>query len=226
MDAMTSRDRGDRAAPSAADQVYAYAKRAILTRRYVPNDLITEGELAAATGVSRTPVREALLRLQGEGLVRLLPKRGALVVAISAAEAANIIELRRLFELHAIRAAVSRPHVSLVAQLMGEMERMRAAIKDGDVFGYVSADRAFHMAIIAATGNSVLAEFYESLRDRLVRMSANLFGAHGEPDLSRPVSMLPDHQAIIDAVQKGAVEEAEAAVVVHLDHAAQTFRYA
>ena len=225
MDSITSRDRGDRAAPSASDQVYVYAKRAILTRRYAPNDLITEGELAAATGVSRTPVREALLRLQGEGLVRLLPKRGALVVAVSAAEAANSMELRRLFELHAIRAAVSRPHASLVARLAAEMEHMRTALEDGDIFGYVSADRAFHKAIIDATGNSVLAEFYDSLRDRLVRMSGNLFGAHGEPDLSRPISMLPDHQAILDAVQKGSVEEAEAAVTAHLDHASQTFRY-
>jgi DNA-binding GntR family transcriptional regulator len=226
MDPSTARGHGGRAAPSAADLVYAHAKRAIMTREYAPNDLITEGELAAVAGVSRTPVREALLRLQGEGMVRLLPKRGALVLAITAEEAADIMQLRRMFELHAVRAAMSRPREALAARLEGEMTRMRAAIADGDVSAYVAADRSFHLAIIAVAGNSIMAELYDGLRDRQVRMSANLYGADGAPDFTRPIAMLPDHQAILDAVATGTTQDAEAAIDAHLDHARQTFRYA
>src|ERR1700710_1278186 len=97
---------------SAADRVYAHAKAAVLCRRYAPHDLITEGELADAVGVSRTPVREALLRLPAEGLVRLLPKRGGRVMPVTAAEVADLLETRRLIESFAVRKAVtaaSRP---------------------------------------------------------------------------------------------------------------------
>ncbi len=80
---------------SAADRVYEYAKAGILERRFGSHDLLTEGELAAAVGVSRTPVREALLRLQGDGLIRLLPKRGALVLPVTADEIADVLETRR-----------------------------------------------------------------------------------------------------------------------------------
>src|ERR1700709_2127711 len=86
------------AASSAADRVSAHARPAVLCRRYAPHDLITEGELADAVGVSRTPVREALLRLQAEGLVTLLPKRGAMVMPVTAAEVGDVLETRRLIE--------------------------------------------------------------------------------------------------------------------------------
>src|SRR5690606_12483030 len=68
---------------SAADRAYAYVRREVLCRRVAGNDLITEGQIADAVGVSRTPVREALLRLQADGMVRLLPKRGALVLPVT-----------------------------------------------------------------------------------------------------------------------------------------------
>ncbi len=67
--------------PSAADRVYAHVRAGVLNRRFADNDLLSEGRIADETGVSRTPVREALLRLEAEGMMRLLPKRGALVLA-------------------------------------------------------------------------------------------------------------------------------------------------
>ncbi len=94
---------------SAADRVYGYAKDAILARRLGVHDLLTEGELADAVGVSRTPVREALLRLQADGLVRLLPKRGALVLPVTPDEVADVLETRRLVETFAVRKAITAP---------------------------------------------------------------------------------------------------------------------
>lgn len=210
---------------SAADRSYEFAKRAILTREYKANTLVTEGEIAAAAGVSRTPVREALLRLQGEGLVRLLPKRGALILAPTAEEAIHTMQIRRMFEMFAVRAAMRGRRDPLIDQLTEQIDRMRQCIKDRDIPNYIAADRAFHTAIIAATDNALMLDLYNGLRDRQLRMGPTLFGAGGKPDVRNPTGFFPEHQAILDAVVKGSIRAAEAAVSAHLDHAEQTLLF-
>ena len=112
--------------PSAAERAYDYVKGEILARRFAAHDLLSEGQLADAVGVSRTPVREALLRLQGEGLVRLLPKRGALVLPVTVDEAADVMETRRLVESFAARKVLtSRPQAALVPVLDGYLQDAR-----------------------------------------------------------------------------------------------------
>ncbi|MEU1025894.1 GntR family transcriptional regulator, partial [Streptomyces sp. NPDC005904] len=110
--------------PPAADRVYAHVKRAVLERRYEGGTLLTEGELAEAVGVSRTPVREALLKLEVEGLLRLYPKKGALVLPVSAQEIADVVETRLLVETHAVRKAVPAP-AGLVERLAALLARQR-----------------------------------------------------------------------------------------------------
>ncbi len=80
----------------------------VLDRRYEGGTLLTEGELAEAVGVSRTPVREALLRLEVEGLIKLYPKKGALVLPVSAQEIADVVETRLLVEEHAVAQGRTR----------------------------------------------------------------------------------------------------------------------
>ena len=87
---------------TATDRAYAFTKERVLDSTYAGGDLITEGEVADALGMSRTPVREAFLRLQGEGLLRLYPKRGALVVPVSVAEVDAVMETRMLVERFAL----------------------------------------------------------------------------------------------------------------------------
>jgi DNA-binding GntR family transcriptional regulator len=94
-------------AASTADRAYAYVKGEILARRFAAHELLSEGQLAEAVGASRTPVREALLRLEGEGLVRLLPKRGALVLPVTVDEMADVMETRRLVESFAVRKVIT-----------------------------------------------------------------------------------------------------------------------
>ncbi len=206
---------------SAADRVYAYAKAGVLARRYAPHDLLTEGELAAAVGVSRTPVREALLRLQADGLVRLLPKRGALVLPVTAAEVTDVLETRRLIETFAVRKAVHSATPELIAALSRHLERMRLAMKDHDAPAYVEADRDFHAEIVAATGNEIIITVYRSMRERQLRMGVvNLLGAGSSAaNPSRMRAMIADHEAILHALTARTVRAAESAVAAHLDHA-------
>ena len=213
------------AGPSAADRAYAYVKGEILARRFAPHDLLSEGQLAEAVGASRTPVREALLRLQGEGLVRLLPKRGALVLPVTVDEMADVMETRRLVESFAARKVLSRePSLPLGPVLDSHLEAMRAAMQAHDAGAYVRADRDFHLAIVAATGNEIITSLYRSLRERQLRMgTVNLLdgtGTHVDP--ARMRATLAEHERIMDTLRAGRADAAVKAIGAHLDHAEST----
>ncbi len=203
---------------SAADRAYAWLRDGVLSRRLAPSDLITEGQVAEAVGVSRTPVREALLRLEADGFVRLLPKRGALVLPVTAAETADVLETRRLIESYAVRCAVATGGSELPGRLRQRLSEMEQAARQRDARAFAEADRAFHAAIVAATGNAILTDLYRRLRDRQLRMGVlTLTDVSG---VARMRSTLRQHQAILEAVEARTLRSAEAAVAAHLDSAA------
>lgn len=183
------------------EAAYAFTKQRVLDATYAGGDLLTEGEVADALGISRTPVREAFLRLESEGLLRLYPKRGALVVPVSAGEVEAVMETRALVERFAFAKAIERG-----ADVVGAMEtaiarqEQRAAADDLD--GFVEADRTFHTALVAAAGNAIVLTLYDSLRDRQQRMG--LAALRREP--RRLGQILDEHRALTEAVATGEVE--------------------
>lgn len=194
--------------PPAADRVYQHVKEGVLARDYEGGTLLTEGELAEAVGVSRTPVREALLRLEVEGLIKLYPKKGALVLPVSAQEIADVVETRLLVEEHAARKAVpAAPH--LIERLTELLERQKAQAAAGDFAGAAVTDRCFHAEIVRSGGNEILSRLYDQLRDRQLRMGVAVMHAH--PD--RITKTLAEHEQILDALRSG-----DAEVVVGLIH--------
>lgn len=225
MDTTEALAAGPLTSVSAADRAYAYVKGEILARRFAPHDLLSEGQLAGAVGASRTPVREALLRLQGEGLVRLLPKRGALVLPVTVDEMADVMETRRLVETFAARKVLThQPSAALGSVLECHLDAMRAAMESHDVVAYVQADRDFHLAIVAATGNEIITSLYRSLRERQLRMgTVNLLDGTGtNVDPARMQSTLAEHERIRDALRAGRADAVVKAVGAHLDHAEST----
>ncbi|MEH0420251.1 GntR family transcriptional regulator [Streptomyces sp. B21-083] len=198
--------------PPAADRVYAHVKEGVLDRRYEGGTLLTEGELAEAVGVSRTPVREALLRLEAEGLIKLYPKKGALVLPVSAQEIADVVETRQLVEEHAIRkAAPASPQ--LIARLTELLDSQREQAAAGDLAGAAVTDRCFHAEIVRSGGNEILSRLYDQLRDRQLRMGVAFMHAH--PD--RINKTLTEHQEILDALRSGDPEAAVAIVHRHVN---------
>lgn len=194
--------------PPAAERVYAHVKQGVLERRYEGGTLLTEGELAEAVGVSRTPVREALLRLEADGLLRLYPKKGALVLPVSVQEIADVVETRQLVEEHAVRKAVPASP-GLLTRLEELLERQRAQAAAGDLAGAAVTDRCFHAEIVRSAGNEILARLYDQLRDRQLRMGVAVMHAH--PD--RITKTLTEHQQLLEALRSG---DADAAVeIVH-----------
>lgn len=208
---------------SAAERVYRHVRAGILNRRFADNDLLAEGRIADETGVSRTPVREALLRLEAEGMVALLPKRGALVLPVSAAEWRDVLATRELVETYCVRRVIdSGAAPGLTGPLTTALATLQSAADDGDVAAYVAADRNFHAAIVAAAGNSILIRLYGSLRDRQLRMgAANLLGEGGLADSARTRRTIADHHAIADAI---AAQDLDAAVSLTIEHLATAAR--
>jgi DNA-binding GntR family transcriptional regulator len=197
--------------PPAAERVYTHVKQAVLDRTYEGGSLLTEGELAEAVGVSRTPVREALLRLEVEGLIKLYPKKGALVLPVTAQEIADVVETRLLVEEHAARKAVPASP-QLIARLEDLLERQREQATAGDYAAAAVTDRSFHAEIVRSGQNAILSHLYDQLRDRQLRMGVAVM--HSHPD--RVAKTLAEHEEILEALRAGDADRAVALVHGHV----------
>jgi DNA-binding GntR family transcriptional regulator len=182
--------------PSATTRVYHHLKRAILERIHADGALLTEAEIAATVGVSRTPVREALLRLESEGLVALYPKRGVLVRPVSAQEIEDVIDARLLVEVHAARRVWER-RTAVAGALEPLLDAMREAHDRGDVVALMAVDRGFHAAIVDRAGNQILADLYQRLRDRQMRIG--IAALRVEPE--RVDRAVADHAVLVEALR-------------------------
>ncbi len=196
---------------AAPDRAYAFAKARILDGRFPGGVLITEGNVAAALGLSRTPVREAFSRLASEGLLKVYPKRGALVVPVSAVEVESVMETRVLVEQFAIDKII-RSETDLgsgPADAIAEQERF-AAINDPRRF--VEADHQFHRVFVAAAGNTILLQLHDSMRDRQNRMGLTALAR----DDARTSDVLEEHRALSAAVTARDADAARAMIRTHL----------
>lgn len=202
-------------ADTAKGRALAYVKAQVLTGAFPGGELISEGDVAAALGMSRTPVREAFLRLEAEGLLRLYPQRGALVVAVSPDEVRSVMEARLVLEQFAAAKVVGRGPAACAAmfeRLADELARQRTAADAADWAEFLDADRAFHAITVTESANAILSDFYASLRDRQMRM----IGESALRDPRRVTTILDEHREIAEALRDGDGERAARAVRTHL----------
>lgn len=198
----------------AKDRALDYVKSRVLTGAFAGGELISEGEVANALGMSRTPVREAFLQLEAAGLLRLYPKRGALVVPVSPDEVRGVLEARLVLEDFAVGAVVQRGQqagAALYERLSAELQRQRDAAAGSRLADFLESDRAFHQLTLDAAGNSILAGFYSTLRDRQMRMIGE-----SARDGQRLVNIIGEHERIAAALRDGDRDVAREAVRAHL----------
>jgi DNA-binding GntR family transcriptional regulator len=199
----------------AKDKAYDFVKKRVLQGVYAGGDLISEGEVAESLGMSRTPVREAFLRLEAEGLLRLYPQRGALVVPVSPEEVRAVLEARLVLERFAAEKVIQAGSAMCEAvsrRLETHLARQRAKGEQRRFDAFFEEDRLFHTALVEAAGNELLAGLYVSLRDRQVRMGAE--STVREP--GRAQSILAEHAEIAEAVRVGDLARAFTAVRTHI----------
>jgi DNA-binding GntR family transcriptional regulator len=200
---------------AAKDRALDYVKTRVLTGAFPGGELISEGEIATALGMSRTPVREAFLQLEAAGLLRLYPQRGALVVPVSPEEVRAVMEARLVLEDFAAGAVIGHGPAACSAvfeQLSVQLDRQRAAATASDLHVFLDSDRAFHNITLDAAGNSILAGFYSSLRDRQMRM----IGESALRDPQRLATIVDEHRGIAEALRDGDRNRAREAVRTHL----------
>ncbi len=185
----------------AAELAYATTKRLILSGTAPGGALLSEAQVGAELGVSRTPVHEAFLRLAAEGLLTLETRRGAVVTPMPPREAQNVLDLREVIEVGAARRILDAggPDETLLTALDDALTEQRAAIAADDVERFVEADQWFHAAIVEASGNDLAVHFFGMLRDRQQRIRHQLFRV-------RPGTLadsLADHEALLAALRDG-----------------------
>jgi DNA-binding GntR family transcriptional regulator len=209
---MSTRDGSQAAA--ASERVYRWTKDRILDGRFEGGRLISEGEVADAVQVSRTPVREAFLRLSTEGLLRLYPKRGALVVPVSADEAADVAEARIFLERHAAAKVIAAGQQREVAKAMREiLGEQRDLSHPEQAPRFTALDRDFHATLVQAAGNALFDEFYGSLRDRQLRM---VHTALRRDNAGRPRIIIEEHTRICDLLEAGETAALHDLIATHI----------
>jgi DNA-binding GntR family transcriptional regulator len=201
---------------AATDRAYDFAKARILNGRFPGGTFITEGNVAAAVGLSRTPVREAFARLESEGLLKVYPKRGALVVPVSAAEVESVMEARLVVEQFAIDKVI-RSGTDIGSGPADAIARQEKFAAVDDLRRFMEADNQFHRTFVAAAGNPILLQLHDSMRDRQHRMGLAALAR----DDARTMKALDEHRALIDAFEAGDADTARMVIRAHL-HATLT----
>lgn len=196
---------------SAVDASYEWVKRHIAEMSRHVGTFITEAEVSEGAKTGRTPAREALLRLEAEGYLEILPRKGAFVRPISDSEIGHVMQARSVVEEWSVRHALGLA-TPLVGPLESIIEEQRAVLDDPVAF--IERDRLFHGTIVQSARNPVLAGFYEQLRERQIRMGLLAIAGHPE----RANRVLAEHGRIVEAIKSGDAASAGAAIGEHLQN--------
>lgn len=180
--------------------------------------LLSERALAEKLGVSKTPVRESLARLEIEGLVRIVPQRGAFVFTLSSDEVATLCEFRLTLEAAAIRFAIERRPQAVAVDLVQVVERMKRARARKNLRDYLDADTAFHEVFFVHCENPYLRDTYALHVGKIAALRTHLAvkPLHTEKSFA-------EHETIAGLVANGALEEALAVLDVHIGRSRTTY---
>jgi DNA-binding GntR family transcriptional regulator len=185
-----------------------------------PGIRLTETVLCERLKVSRTPLREALKVLSHEGLVEILPNRGARVVQLMLEDVKHLFEVIAVLESVAGRLACERITDADICELKAIHYQMRASFLRLDLPEYFRLNQAIHRRIVEAAGNPVLAQTHENLNARLLR--ARYLAS--QTDRDRWIAAMREHELIIDALSRRAAEELAELLREHLWHKYETIR--
>ena len=209
--ATTARKPVAAARASLVDTVYRTLRQRIVDNVYAPGFQVLEEELAADLGASRTPVREALIRLHNEGLVEVVPRRGMRVLPVSPTDMREIYEILTALESVAAElVARRRPTEAELAPLDAATRDMARALRADDLNAWAEADERFHRHLVELSGNRMLVQSVLNFWDRAHR--ARMVTLHLRP---KPANSTKEHAALVAKLRSG---DATGAVEVNRAH--------
>lgn len=195
------------------DVVFNTLRQAILKGELAPGERLMEIQLADRLGVSRTPIREAIRKLELEGLVLMIPRKGAEVAKISEKSLRDVLEVRRSLEALAIELACERMEAEELAELEMAQEAFKAAIASGDAMKIAETDEGYHDVIYKGTRNDRLVQILNNLREQMYRYRLEYI-----KDEDKRQMLYLEHDKILQAIRLGQVDEAKEVMREHIDN--------
>ncbi|MBR0456360.1 MAG: GntR family transcriptional regulator [Firmicutes bacterium] len=194
------------------EMVYEELKMQILKGSIIPGTRMMEVELAEEMGVSRTPIREAIRKLEKEGLVTIEPRRGAYASMISTEDMVEILEVRQDLEGLAAYFAANRMSDEQMAELKEVSNNYNEAVKRGKMEDMIKYDTRFHHIIVESCRNKILVQMIEQLQELVLRFRYIYYD-----NFRRAENMPEEHEAIVAAISEGDADKARAAADIHID---------
>lgn len=194
--------------------VFESLREAIIQGRLHPGERLMEIQLAEELGVSRTPVREAIRKLELEGLVLMIPRKGAYVSQISMKDIADVFEIRRALEGLAARLAAERATDEEVERLELALIQISEVAETDDLDGAVALDTDFHEELMRASHNPRLSQMVSNLREQIQRFRLTSLSHPGRVKLA-----VEEHRKVVDAIASHDAELAQNLAYEHIENA-------
>lgn len=195
------------------DVVFNTLRQAILTGELKPGERLMEIHLANKLGVSRTPIREAIRKLELEGLVTMIPRRGAEVAQITGKSLQDVLEVRSRLDALCAELACERISDEEVVALQEACRAFEEATKNKNVREIAAADVALHDIIVQATGNKRLVQLVNNLAEQMYRYRFEYI-----KDFTMHERLIEEHRIIYEAIRNKDKVTAAAAAVTHIDN--------
>ncbi len=194
------------------DVVFKQLREEILYGKLKPGERLMEVALSERLGVSRTPIREGIRLLEKEGLVVMLPRRGAHVASITEKQLADVLEARRTLETFTMNACCARITRSRFEELKQANVRFAEAVDSRDLRAMADTDTDFHNIIIDTAGNEKVKEMLVSLKEQIFRYKYEFM-----KEMSDPTRLVREHDQIIKAIGECRSDRAVELIKMHID---------
>ena len=195
------------------DVVFKTLRQGILTGELKPGERLMEIHLANKLGVSRTPIREAIRKLELEGLVTMIPRRGAEVAQITEKSMKDVLEVRKVLDHLSVELACERITEEEKEKLKNACVDFEDAVKSGDFSMIARTDVVFHDIIVAATRNMRLSQMVNNLAEQMYRYRFEYI-----KDSSLHSRLVEEHREICRGIMEGDSNKALAAIEAHIDN--------
>ena len=199
------------------DVVFNTLRQAILRGELKPGERLMEIQLANKLGVSRTPIREAIRKLELEGLVLMIPRKGAEVAEITEKSLRDVLEVRRALEELAVQLACEKITKEEIRELERVEKEFQQVVNSSDITEIAEVDVCFHDIIYTATDNQKLIQLLNNLREQMYRYRVEYLKRDGVfPQL------IAEHEAIIRHIENNEKEKATEVMCRHIDNQVET----
>jgi DNA-binding GntR family transcriptional regulator len=197
---------------SLTERAYQAISGAIANLQFKPGEALKQDHLARWLSISRTPVREALRRLEQDGIIQTVAGRGLVVTELTVKDVEDMLEMLRLLDAHAAELAARRRTPDQAGRLAEVAQALLAAAERHDVEAWSIADKPYHEIVLAASGNGLLRQTIQDVRRRLHRITINS-GTRPE----RLLACTHEHLNVADAIVRGDADAAAQLMRTHID---------